>query len=96
MVSGETNVKEEIGEARVSLRNYRKKFHYMLAKKAYEKNDVLVHNKLIKRTYEGSKGTYDGFGKARKNASILASRIRRGVEVGSKKNAGEEIYNRSW
>ena len=46
----------------------------MLAKKAYEKNDVLVHNKLnSKRLYVESKGTYDGFGRrARKNASILA------------------------
>ena len=46
----------------------------MLAKKGYEKNDVLVHNKLdSKRLYVESKGTYDGFGRrARKNASILA------------------------
>ena len=46
----------------------------MLAKKGYEKNDVLVHNKLdSKRLYVDSKGTYDGFGRtARKNASNLA------------------------
>jgi len=67
-------LKKRLEKARVSLRNYRKKFHYMLAKKAYEKNDVLVHNNLdSKRTYVESKETYDGFGRtARKNASILA------------------------
>jgi len=67
-------LKKRLEKARVSLRSYRKKFHYMLAKKGYEKNDVLVHNKLdSKRTYVESKETYDGFGrKARKNASILA------------------------
>ncbi len=46
----------------------------MLGRKAYEKYDVLVHNKLnSKRIYEESKETHDGFGTtARKNAAILA------------------------
>jgi len=68
------NLKKRLEKARVSLRNYRKKFHYMLGRKAYEKYDVLVHNKLnSKRIYEESKETHDGFGTtARKNAAILA------------------------
>jgi hypothetical protein len=68
------NLKKRLEKARVSLRNYRKKFHYMLAKKAYEKHDVLINNKLnSKRIYEESKETHDGFGTtARKNAAILA------------------------
>jgi len=67
-------LKKRLEKARVSLRNYRRQFFFLLAKKGYEKNDVLVHNKLdSKRTYAESKGTYDGFGrKARSNASILA------------------------
>ena len=67
-------MKKRLEKARVSLRNYRRKFFFLLAKKGYEKNDVLVHNKLdSKRLYAESKETYDGFGrKARSNASILA------------------------
>jgi len=67
-------LKKRLKKARISLRRYRRKFFFMLAKKGYEKNDVLVHNKLnSKRLYAESKGTYDGFGrKARSNASILA------------------------
>lgn len=67
-------LKKRLEKARVSLRNYRRKFFYLLAKEGYEKNDVLVHNKLnSKRLYAESKETYDGFGrKARSNASILA------------------------
>jgi len=68
------NLKKRLEKARVSLRNYRKKFHYLLGRKAYEKHDVLVNNKLdSKRIYEESKETHDGFGTtARKNAAILA------------------------
>ncbi|CAL6340024.1 unnamed protein product [Bathycoccus prasinos] len=68
------NLKKRLEKVRVSLRNYRKKFHFMLGRKAYEENDVLVHNKLNpKRIYAESKETHDGFGTiARKNAAILA------------------------
>lgn len=62
-------LKKRLEKARVSLRNYRRKFFFLLAKKGYEKNDKLNS----KRLYVESKETYDGFGrKARSNAAILA------------------------
>ena len=67
-------LKQRYYKALVSFRNYRKKFHYMLANEIIKKCDVLVHNKLnSKRIYEESKQTYDGPGKkARSNAANLA------------------------
>ena len=40
------NLKRRFYKALVSFRNYRKKFHYMLANEIVKKCDVLVHNKL--------------------------------------------------
>ena len=67
-------LKQRYYKALVSFRNYRKKFHYMLANEIIKKCDVLVHNKLnSQRIYEESKQTWDGPGKkARSNAAILA------------------------
>ena len=67
-------LKQRYYKALVSFRNYRKKFHYMLANEIIKKCDVLVHNKLnSKRIYEESKKTYIGPGtKARSNAANLA------------------------
>ena len=68
------NLKQRYYKALVSLRNHRKKFHYMLANEIIKKCDVLVHNKLdSKRLYQESKQTYIGPGRnARRNAAILA------------------------